>query len=162
MSQPANPVPTQQAQNPQAPSQPARNQLAARNQIAARNQYVKSRTTTATPAQLIAMLYDAAIAAMRSAADAESSGRRSEASEQLVRAQTILTELRCSLNLEAGPLAEDLDRIYEFVWRQLVRANVTRDSLLVMRCVELIVPLRQAWGEACLGLGHSSAGRLSA
>ncbi len=110
------------------------------------------------------MLYDAALAAMRSAVDEESSGRRAEASEQLVRAQTIVTELRCSLNLEAGPLAGDLDRIYEFVWRQLVQANVSRDSLLVMRCVELLVPLRQAWGEACLGIGEhqSHAGRLSA
>lgn len=167
MSQPASAVPEQQTHNQPAGNQQARNQQArnqqARNQQA-RNQYVKSRTATATPAQLVAMLYDAAIAAMRCAADAESSGRRSEASEQLVRAQTILTELRCSLNLQAGPLAADLDRIYEFVWRQLVRANVARDSLLVMRCVELIVPLRQAWGEACLGLGEhqSRAGRLSA
>ncbi len=157
MSQTPFPVPNPQLPTQLLPSQQARHQ-------AGRNHYVKSRTATATPAQLVAMLYDGAIAAMRSAADAQSSGRRPEASEQLLRAQNIITELRCSLNLEAGQLALDLDRIYEFVWRQLVRANVTQDSLLVMRCVELIVPLRQAWGEACLGLGQSEAqaGRLSA
>jgi len=69
---------------------------------AAINQYVKNRMATATPAQLVAMLFDGAIAAMRRAADAEASGRRSEASEQLVKAQRIVTELRCSLDFEAG------------------------------------------------------------
>lgn len=118
---------------------------------AAINQYKKQRTATATPAQLIAMLFDGLIASLRRAADAEASGRRSESSEQLVRAQRIVTELRCSLNFDAGPMAYDLDRIYDFVWRQLVRANVTRDPLLVVRCVDLLVPLREAWGEACLG-----------
>ena len=155
MSQPASPVPTSQAVTQQAVAPHLRHQQA-------RHQYAKSATATASPAQLVAMLYDGAIAAMRRGADAESSGRRPEASEQLLRAQNIITELRCSLNLEAGQLASDLDNIYEFVWRQLVRANVTHDSLLVMRCVELIVPLRQAWGEACLGSGQAQAGRLSA
>lgn len=118
---------------------------------AAINQYVKNRTATAKPAQLVAMLFDGLIAALRRSAEAESSGRRAEASEQLVKAQRIVIELRCSLNFDAGPLARDLDAIYEFVWQQLVTANVTRDQILVMRCVELILPLREAWGEACLG-----------
>ncbi|MCC6436875.1 MAG: flagellar export chaperone FliS [Acidimicrobiales bacterium] len=118
---------------------------------AAINQYVKNRTATATPAQLVAMLFDGLIAALRRGADAQASGRRAEASEQLLKAQRIVTELRCSLNFDAGQLARDLDRIYEFVWRQLVTANTTSDPLLVMRCVELVLPLREAWGQACLG-----------
>ncbi len=119
---------------------------------AAINQYVKNRMATATPAQLVAMLFDGAVAAMRRAADAEADGRRAEASEQLVKAQRIVTELRCSLNFEAGGrVAQELDRIYEFVCQQLVNANLGRDSLLAMRCVELLVPLRNAWATACLG-----------
>lgn len=127
---------------------------------AAINQYIKNRTATATPAQLIAMLFDGLLLALRRAAEAEAGGRRAESSSQLVKAQRIVTELRCSLNFEAGSMAVDLDRIYEFLWRQLVRANVTRDPLLVMRCVELILPLREAWGEACLGQAQPQ--RLSA
>ncbi|MEZ5235877.1 MAG: flagellar export chaperone FliS [Acidimicrobiia bacterium] len=127
---------------------------------AAINQYVKSRTATATPAQLVAMLFDGLIAALRRGADAQASGRRTDASEQLVKAQRIVTELRCSLNFDAGQLATDLDRIYEFIWRQLVTANMNNDPLLVMRCVELIMPLREAWGQACLG--SPAPARLSA
>ena len=115
------------------------------------NQYVKNRTATATPAQLVAMLFDGLIASLRRGADAQASGRRAEASEHLTKAQRIVTELRCSLNFEAGSIASDLDRIYEFVWRQLVTANMKNDPLLVMRCVELITPLREAWGQACMG-----------
>ncbi|MGE0732467.1 MAG: flagellar export chaperone FliS [Acidimicrobiia bacterium] len=127
---------------------------------AAINQYVKNRTATATPAQLVAMLFDGLIAALRRGADAQASGRRTDASEQLVKAQRIVTELRCSLNFDAGQLATDLDRIYEFIWRQLVTANMNNDPLLVMRCVELIMPLREAWGQACLG--SPAPARLSA
>jgi flagellar protein FliS len=127
------------------------------------NQYVKNRTATATPAQLVAMLFDGLILALRRSAEAESSGRREESSSQLVKAQRIVTELRCSLNFEAGTLARELDRIYEFVWQTLVKANVSRDPLLVMRCVELIVPLRDAWAVACLGQSPAQAEeRLSA
>jgi len=130
---------------------------------AAINQYVKNRMATATPAQLVAMLFDGAIAAMRRAADAEASGRRPEASEQLVKAQRIVTELRCSLDFEAGGrVARELDRIYEFIWHQLVAANVRRDPLLVMRCVELLLPLRDAWGSACLGQPQAPGERMSA
>ena len=72
------------------------------------NQYVKNRTATATPAQLVAMLFDGLILALRRSAEAEAGGRREESSLQLVKAQRIVTELRCSLNFEAGTLAREL------------------------------------------------------
>lgn len=121
---------------------------------AAANQYVKNRMSTATPAQLVALLYDGLLASLRRAGDAFDGGRREVASEQLIRAQRIIVELRCSLNFEAGDMATNLDAIYDFAWRQVVRANMGRDRAIIEQVIGLIVPLRDAWGQATLGEGR--------
>lgn len=115
------------------------------------NAYRKNRATTATPAQLVGMLYDGLLSGLSRARDAVLEGRRLAANEQLVRCQRIVTELRCSLNFDAGELSRHLDDIYEYVWRQLVAANVSRDAHTIADCIALVTPLRQAWAEACLG-----------
>ncbi len=118
------------------------------------NQYLKNRTSTATPAQLVALLYDGLLASLRRAQDAFEGDRRDVASDQLLRAQRIIVELRCSLNFEAGEMARNLDAIYDFAYRQVIQANVRRDPAKVAQVVGLIVPLRDAWGQAMLGEGH--------
>jgi flagellar secretion chaperone FliS len=123
------------------------------------NAYRKTRATTATPAQLIGMLYDALLVSLQRAVEALEEDRRMPATEQLVRSQRLVTELRCSLNFEAGELSRNLDNIYEYVWKQLVAANVSRDAGSVASCVSLIAPLRRAWAEACLGEGTGAQPR---
>lgn len=118
----------------------------------AANHYRKHQTTTSTPAQLIGLLYDALVASLRRAADAQGAGRRAEANEQSVRAQRIVTELRCSLDFEAGgEIARNLDAIYDFVWRRLIEANTAKDAAKTVACLDLILPLRDAWAQALLG-----------
>lgn len=128
---------------------------------AAIDAYRKSRATTATPAQLIGMLYDALLVSLHQATEALEGGRRLAATEQLVRSQRIVTELRCSLDLSAGELSRNLDRIYAYVWGQLVAANVSREPATVTACITLVSPLRKAWAEACLAQAPAEQ-RLSA
>lgn len=118
----------------------------------AASQYRKHQMVTSTPAQLIGLLYDALVASLRRSADAHAAGRRVEANEQSVRAQRIVTELRCSLDFEAGgEIAKNLDAIYEFLWRQLITANTAKDAAKTLACVDLVTPLRDAWAQALLG-----------
>jgi flagellar protein FliS len=120
----------------------------------AANQYRKHQMSTSTPAQLIGLLYDALLASIRRGAEALHSSSWSLANEQLVRAQRIVTELRCSLNFEqGGEIATNLDAIYDFVWRQLVVANTRRDPGVALQCLDLVVPLRDGWAQALLGQG---------
>jgi flagellar protein FliS len=128
----------------------------------AANQYRKHQMSTSTPAQLIGLLYDALLASIRRGAEALHESTFPLANEQLLRAQRIVTELRCSLNFEAGgEIAANLDAIYDYVWRQLVLANTRRDPALALQCLELIVPLRDGWAQALLGQG-APAERISA
>lgn len=120
-----------------------------RNQYADR--YLTDKVTTASPAELIGMLYDAGVLAMQAGLAAVEARQAEDAHRHLVRAQDIVHELRCSLRLDAGEIAHNLNDLYEYVGRRLVDANLAKDRRVVAQCLEVFTPLRDAWREACLG-----------
>ncbi|HWL16858.1 MAG TPA: flagellar export chaperone FliS [Opitutus sp.] len=124
------------------------------------NGYVKTYRTnavlTASPGQLVLMLYDGALKAMAIAADAfarpEEDVRRIEViNHQLQKAQSILAELQSGLNLQAGgEFAQTMYRLYDYHTRRLFEANVKKDVAIVHEVEELVRPLRDAWAEMLL------------
>ena len=120
-----------------------------RNEFADR--YLVEKVNTASPAELIGMLYDAGMVAMQASQAAIEAGQVGDAHRHLVRAQNIVIELRASLNLSAGDLAHDLDALYDFLGRRLVEANVRKNAAVVTDCILVFAPLRDGWREACLG-----------
>ena len=115
------------------------------------DRYLTDKVMTASPAQLIGMLYDAGIVAMQAGQAAAEGGNVADAHRHLVRAQDIVLELRCSLRLDAGDIAHQLDGLYGFLGQRLVEANLKKDARIAAECVALFTPLRDAWREACLG-----------
>jgi flagellar secretion chaperone FliS len=115
------------------------------------DRYLTDKVMTASPAELIGMLYDAGIVAMQAGEAAIEVGNLADAHRHLIRAQDIVVELRCSLRLDAGDIAHQLDGLYEFLGGRLVQANLKKDASVVAECLDLFAPLRDAWGEACLG-----------
>lgn len=112
-------------------------------------QYRNQQVSTASPAELVGMLYDGALGAIRLAGQCIADRRPAEVHEPLLKAQDILTELRCSLNFEAGgEIATNLDRIYGYAIQLLVDGNVSRDRSKLDAAVALIEPLRDAWRQA--------------
>ena len=120
-----------------------------RNEFADR--YLVEKVNTASPVELIGMLYDAGVVAMQAGQAAADAGQVPDAHRHLVRAQNIVAELRCSLNLAAGEIAHNLDRLYEFLGRRLVDANLKKDPAIVGDCLRVFTPLRDGWREACVG-----------
>ena len=116
----------------------------------AASHYARQRVETATPAQLIAMLYDAGIAAIRGGCAAVERDDRAEANRQLLRAQDIVLELRCALNHDVGEMARNLDAIYSWIYQRLVHANVHRDAAAAAEAIGLLQPLQEAWRDACV------------
>ena len=115
------------------------------------DRYLTDKVMTASPAELIGMLYDAGIVAMQAGQAAIEAGNVADAHRHLMRAQDIVLELRCSLRFDAGDIAHQLDGLYEFIGGRLVQANLKKDARLVAECTALFTPLRDAWREACLG-----------
>ena len=117
----------------------------------AANKYLRQRVETATPAELIGMLYDAGTSAIRSGIAALENGDRAEMCRQFLRGQDVVMELRCALNPDAGEIAQNLDRIYAYLFQRLVDANIKRDAGAAREAVALLSSLQEAWREAVLG-----------
>jgi flagellar protein FliS len=109
--------------------------------------YRESSVLTASPAQLVVMLYDGAGRFLRQAEAALGEGAVAHAHERLGRADAILDELLLTLNKEAGQIAERLEGIYVFCKRLLVEARVERDARKVVQARTLLAELRDAWSQ---------------
>lgn len=113
------------------------------------NVYRRQQIESATPAQLIAMLYDATIRNCRSARQAIEQHDRDRAARSLLKAQDIVAELMGSLDVEAGGnLGAALLQLYEYLYRRLVQANVRKDVQAVEEAERLLTDLHQTWVQA--------------
>ena len=108
--------------------------------------YRRQRVETASPAQLIVMLYDACVGQCKAAQEAIAAGDRDRASRHLLKAQDIVAELIGALNAEAGgDLAVRLLSLYDYMYRRLVHANVHKDAAAAGEVARLLAGLREAW-----------------
>jgi flagellar protein FliS len=128
-----------------------------------RNQYQRDAILSATPARLVTMLYDRLLLDLNRAEAAQQALQWSVASENLLHAQAIVTELTSSLNVEVWDGGEGLKAIYTYTLTAMINANIHRDSARIRECIDLLEPLRQAWHEAAdqLPAQNATAPRLS-
>lgn len=110
-------------------------------------QYRTQAVATASPAQLVAMLYQGALTAITVAEQALADGTNLElAHRELVRAQDIVNELTWSLDHEqGGVLAANLASLYDFCTDRLLRANIDKDAGLLPEVRDTLAGLAEAW-----------------
>ena len=118
------------------------------NQTMLRAAYVSSSVDTMSPGRMIVALYERLAVDLERAQRAIAAADPSTAHECLLHAQSIVSELHDTLDVERWPAARNLKDLYVFVLFELVAANVEKDSTRVAACHALIVPLRDAWNEA--------------
>ncbi|MEI6465775.1 MAG: flagellar export chaperone FliS [Verrucomicrobiota bacterium] len=115
--------------------------------------YRTNAVMTATPGQLVLMLYDGALrflelAKSAFAQPAESPHRIEEINQHLLKAQAIITELQSGLNLqEGGEFAQTMNRLYSYHNRRLFEANLRKDPAPVAEVERLLREIRNAWAE---------------
>jgi flagellar protein FliS len=118
------------------------------HQLQAKQAYAESSVLTASPERLVVMLYDGAIRFLRQAAHAMREGTPEQANDRLARANAILTELNCALDVErGGEVAERLRMIYLFCKRHTADANLHRDPAGLDAVVKLLGELRDSWAQ---------------
>jgi flagellar protein FliS len=121
----------------------------------AQQAYRDSAVLTATPEQLVVMLYDGARRFLTQAAFAMRQGDLATANERLRRAEAIIAELRSTLDMSAGEIAERLSAIYAFCQRHLMEARFKRDADHIDQVAKLLSELREAWGQVAAKSGMS-------
>ena len=110
--------------------------------------YRRVQAETASPAQLILLLYDGLLHRLQLALH-DLEGRDYEAANgSLQHAQDILLELAASLDMEAGEIADRLAQLYEYQHHLLLQANVNKDPQPVREVTRLAGQLRNAWAHA--------------
>ena len=115
--------------------------------------YQTQAVLTASPGQLVLMLYDAALrflAQARAAMEGDQNDwqRFEVINEKIKRAQNIITELRGTLNHGASAeIAGSLDRLYEYYNRRLFEANIKKDVTPLIEVEGLVHELRDGWAE---------------
>jgi flagellar protein FliS len=122
-----------------------------------RARYMGDTVATASPQQLLVMLYDRLALDLQRAEDALVAGDRETSHGQLLHAQEIVLELRASLQVDVWEGGPRLAALYGWVLSELMKANLKGDVRRVRDCRKVVEPLRDAWREAALSLAASSA-----
>ncbi len=100
----------------------------------------------ASPHRLVALLLDGLFESMNQALAGIQNRDVAQKNRALCRAVRILDEgLKSALNLEAGPLAADLNELYAYVCIRLTKANLHGDAAAIEECQRLMTPIRDAW-----------------
>lgn len=111
------------------------------------NQYKQSMIKTATPNQLVIMLYEGGIRFIKLGIEGINSNKYDVASSNLIKAQAIINELVASLNFDF-PISKELNKIYEYLLYRLRQANITKNSDHAHEVIIHMEQLLEAWKAA--------------
>jgi len=103
---------------------------------------------TASPGEKVALLYEGARRFVDLALEGLEAGRLDEVSLYTGKAQRILEELSLSLDPEAGEIARNLDRLYEYWHWRLGQGLIRRDKEAFREVSGVLGEMAQTWREA--------------
>ncbi len=110
--------------------------------------YRETAVKTANPLQLVVILYDGAIQALKEAREhirRKDIGNRARC---LNRSVAFISELQASLNFNSsGDIAGSLNRLYDFMKQGIFKAGLEQRVEPLDQVIGLLENLRSAWGE---------------
>jgi flagellar secretion chaperone FliS len=114
--------------------------------------YRKVATQTASPAQLVLMLYDGAISFLEKSMtgfDYQDPAMFNQTiNNNIIRAQAIIHEMNASLNMDAGgEVSANFRRLYNYLFRRLTEANRTKQKAPIEETISRLRVLRDSWAE---------------
>ena len=110
------------------------------------SEYQRNAILTATPAELTLMLYEGAIKFCNIAKMAIERNDVPKAHDNIKRAQDIITEFRVTLDRKY-PVWEDFERVYDYIYRKLVDANMHKSMEDLEEALKYIREMRDTWKE---------------
>ena len=107
---------------------------------------VATGVATADNVKLILMLFDGLLESLAAARGHITHGNVADKGKSIARCTRILMGLQGSLDFErGGELAQNLDELYGYVTRRLVRANAHNDLEILEEVRSLMAEIRDAW-----------------
>lgn len=120
------------------------------NAMTAMRQYqsvnTQAQAIEADPHRLIQMLFEGGLTRLAQARGAMEREQTALKGELLSKAIGIVGGLRQALDLEkGGEIAENLDRLYEYMTTRLMEANLKNDPAIVEEVSELLREVKTGW-----------------
>jgi flagellar protein FliS len=112
----------------------------------AAQQYLQTQVRSSTPLELVVMLYDGAMRASATAAEAMARRDIPTRRTAVSRAMAIIGELQSTLDMDkGGAIAAELDRLYVWMMAQLADATVRQDAKPIQDVHKTLAILRDGW-----------------
>ncbi|MCC6263791.1 MAG: flagellar export chaperone FliS [Bryobacterales bacterium] len=120
--------------------------------------YLESRIYTATPEELVHILYETALEATLRGIEAVEAGDIETRARAITKASSCVMELAGSLNVEAGgELGIRLAVLYEYLLHELLEANVHQSAAPLRDCERVLRSLLEGWTAAIAQLEPNPA-----
>jgi flagellar protein FliS len=120
--------------------------------------YQSNSVFTASPEQLVVMLFDGALRFSRRALAAWENGDLGAATQAVGRVTAIVNELNVTLDMNAGgEIAENLRSLYTFMVRHCSEAVRDRSPEKLRQVMSMLLELREAFSEASKTVGARAA-----
>jgi flagellar protein FliS len=111
--------------------------------------YYNNQIMTASPEQILIMLYDGAIRFVRQANLAIEENRLGDKAQAINKAVAIITEFSNTLDYEVGgEIALELGRLYDFMTRELSTVNARNDVQRLEPVEKILLDLREGFAGA--------------
>jgi flagellar secretion chaperone FliS len=108
--------------------------------------YLESRVLSADPIELVNMLYQGCMQAVREARLHLAEGRIAERSREITKACQIVIELAVSLDHErGGEISRRLALLYDYMHRRLLEANMRQSDEPLADVLGLLTTLSEGW-----------------
>ncbi|WP_341279871.1 flagellar export chaperone FliS [Paenibacillus sp. FSL H8-0537] len=117
--------------------------------------YQQSSVQTATPGQLIIMLYEGAIRFTKAAIDGLEKKNYEATNKNLKKAQAIIHELTASLDT-SFEISKELSRIYEYMLHLLIEANMKKNIAAAKEALGYLQEFRDTWKQAMLAAANDA------
>lgn len=115
-------------------------------QNTAYNAYKQNSITTASPGELTLMLYNGCIKFLHYAKKAMEENNVTIKNTNLQKAQSIISELMITLNMEYE-ISHQMYSLYDYMNRRLIEANIKNDIEIVDEVIGLVTEFRDTWKE---------------
>ena len=110
------------------------------------NHYKQMAVKTASPGQILLMLYEAAIQNLRKAQICMENKDIAGKGKFIGKTHDIVNELTNTLNFEVGgDVARELERLYHFITGQLVKANIENSNEPLLSAQKILETLLGGW-----------------
>ena len=124
------------------------------------NKYLESAVQTASPAQLLIMLYDGAIRFCKLSIEAINKKDYIEANNYIHKVQDIISEFVITLDTSA-PVAEGLLKMYDYFLHRLLEANSKKEIEPIQEVMQYLVEMKETWVNAAMMVKNASSGKVA-